>query len=89
MAVGPLRRVAGRIPYVGPWLTGGPVPGVWAYLTDPFVRLLGADVSVIGLAYFSLCCLWEALVWALFGGAVTRIAALDLARQEQIGRAHV
>ena len=85
VAAGPLRTVAGRIPYVGPWLTSGPVPGVWAYLTDPFVRLFRADVSVVGLAYFSLCCLWEALVWALFGGAVTRIAALDLAREERLG----
>ena len=77
--------VLGHIPFVGQWLVQGSLPAAWAYLTDPFVRLFSMDVSVEGLAYLLLCCLWEVMVWAMFGGAVTRIAALDLAREERLG----
>jgi len=78
-------RVLGQVPYVGEWLLKGPIPRIWNYLSDPFFRLFTKNVSITGLTFLMLCCLWEAVVWALFGGALTRIAAMELARDERVG----
>ena len=74
-----------RIPLVGNWLSRGPVVRVWKKMATPFIELFGRQVSVTGLAYLLLCCLWALVVWGLFGGATTRIAALFLARAETLG----
>jgi hypothetical protein len=41
------------------------------------------------LAYWLLCALWSLVVWAFFGGAITRIAAVGFARQENVAWAKV
>jgi hypothetical protein len=38
-----------------------------------------------GLAFMLLCGLWATLVWSFFGGALSRLAAVQLAREEAIG----
>ncbi|MBN1588651.1 MAG: hypothetical protein JW888_03975 [Pirellulales bacterium] len=58
---------------------------VWQTLSQPFVGLFHSETSLTGLAYLLLCGLWAVLVWAFFGGAITRSAALQLAADEQIG----
>jgi hypothetical protein len=76
------------VPLIGEWLSVGPVTTVWRRMSDPFVRLFHCqrqEFGVVGLAYLLLCCLWTILIWALFGGAITRIAALALARDERLG----
>lgn len=73
------------LPIVGSWLDAGPVVRTWMYLSAPFRALFQADLEAAGLAYSLLCCLWAVFVWALFGGAVTRIAAVALTRGQSIG----
>jgi hypothetical protein len=55
---------------------------LWLYLTRPFINLFHGDLTPIGFIYFVLCGVWELLVWGLFGGAITRIAALKFTRDE-------
>ncbi len=75
----------GRIPTIGKWLSRGPLVRAWRHITAPFFAMLDSGISIWGLTYLSLCCLWSVVVWALFGGAITRIAALELARDETLG----
>ena len=84
-ASGRVEDVTRAIPAIGRWLSRGPVVQVWRYITGPFLGLFDPELSMPGLACLSLCCLWSVVVWALFGGAITRIAALDLARDETLG----
>jgi hypothetical protein len=55
---------------------------LWLYLTRPFIDLFHSALTPIGFLCLLLCCLWELLVWGLFGGAITRIAALRFTRDE-------
>ncbi|MFV2067236.1 MAG: hypothetical protein ACC645_09675 [Pirellulales bacterium] len=80
-----IESVIGQIPMVGHWLLRGPVSHVWLRLADPFVQLFRPDLNPVRLAYVLLCCLWSTLVWALLGGALTRVAALWLVRGETLG----
>jgi len=66
-----------------PW--GGPYLNIWAKFSAPFVHLFDPRISLSGMAYSLLCCLWALLVLGLFGGAISRIAALALTREESIG----
>jgi hypothetical protein len=61
-------------------------------LVEPVVKLLrpiiyffspGADLYTC--FYFLLMLLWMAATWSLFGGAITRIAVVQIARGEKIG----
>src|SRR5262249_52948490 len=54
-------------------------------LVEPFVRIfsLGNDWGL--LAQATLAALWGVLVWGLFGGAIARIAVVQVARTERIG----
>ena len=64
---------------------GAPLFHVWSKYSAPFVHLFEPRQSIAGLAYSLVCCLWALLVLGLFGGAIARIAALDLTREESIG----
>jgi hypothetical protein len=55
---------------------------LWLYLTRPFIDLFRSDLTWVGFIYLLLCGIWELLVWGLAGGAITRIAALRLTRNE-------
>lgn len=55
---------------------------LWLYLTRPFINMFHGDLTPVGFFYFSLCGIWELLVWGLFGGAIARIAALKFTRDE-------
>jgi hypothetical protein len=55
---------------------------LWLYMTRPFVDLFRADLTWVGFIFLLLCGIWELLVWGLAGGAITRIAALRLTRNE-------
>jgi hypothetical protein len=69
----------------GPWWSFGPFVGVWARLSAPLVAFFQGPVpGVAGLAYFVLAGLWGLAVWALLGGAITRIVAVQLACEERI-----
>ncbi len=65
----------------------GPEPfwGSFIQLSRPVRQMFDADVSVVTLAFLVLCSLWTVAVWAFFGGAITRVAAVELAREERVG----
>lgn len=82
--VGLVPRVQG-IPYLADGLVSGPLLAVWEHLSGPFLYLFDPALTGGELAYLLLCCGWALIVWAVFGGAITRIAALTLTRDEPIG----
>jgi hypothetical protein len=53
-------------------------------LTEPFQRLFDRDTDFRFTLVMLACALWAVLVWAIFGGAITRAAAVQLAREEKI-----
>jgi hypothetical protein len=71
------------------WLTGEQLP----VLLEPLYKLVRPVVyffhprPVGGLTrfYFLLVFVWAVVVWAVFGGAITRIAAVQVARGEKVG----
>ncbi|HWB13665.1 MAG TPA: hypothetical protein VG826_30850 [Pirellulales bacterium] len=80
--------------YFPVWRSGPPQLGrypsdpflsVWAQLRAPFRQLFDERIGITGLAFLLCSCLWAAAVWALFGGAITRRAALQFGREENIG----
>lgn len=66
-----------------PWTMQEPLIAPWQRLSDPVFQIFNADVSWAGLAFYASCALWALAVWSLFGGLISRIAALELARDEK------
>jgi hypothetical protein len=56
----------------------------WKVLTHPFAELFEWNVTVGSFAYLLLCGVWALLVWSLFGGAISRGAALWFAREDRL-----
>jgi hypothetical protein len=56
----------------------------WQVLTAPFSELFKWEVTVASFTYLLLCGLWALLVWSLFGGAISRGAALWFAREDRL-----
>jgi hypothetical protein len=54
-------------------------------LLQPVGYFIDPRSGALGKLYFLLVLIWTAATWALFGGAITRIAAVQIARQEKIG----
>jgi len=64
---------------------GSPLVRGWSWASRPFTLLLERGASWSRWFGLLLSGLWAIAVWALFGGAVARIAALYLNRGETIG----
>lgn len=62
-----------------------PFFGSWAMLSRPLWAVFDTNLNVSGLACLVLSGLWSVAVWAFFGGAITRIAAVQLASDERVG----
>jgi hypothetical protein len=69
------------------WFLGVQVP----VLIEPLVKFLhpvfyflNANADSVDRVYFLLVIIWTVGVWAVFGGAITRIAAVEVARNEKI-----
>jgi hypothetical protein len=58
---------------------------IWLYITRPFFQMFEGELTANGFVFLLLCGMWELLVWGLFGGAITRIAALKFTRDEAPG----
>jgi hypothetical protein len=56
----------------------------WQVLTSPFTQLFKWNVTVQSFTYLLLCGVWALLVWSLFGGAISRGAALWYAREDRL-----
>jgi hypothetical protein len=88
-----LRNVGGRLQAdpLAPtaWQALDPYFGTWRQLSQPLLEVGRGDVTwrnvVPKLACLVLCGLWGVAVWAFFGGAITRIAAVHLACEERVG----
>ena len=61
-----------------------PVHESWRQFTQPYVELFSLRLTAQQFGYLCFGCLATLLVWSIFGGAITRIAALQLAREERI-----
>jgi hypothetical protein len=70
--------------HAGWWQLSAPLREI--FLLDAVPRgKAEAHLSWEGLAFMLLCGLWATLVWSFFGGALTRMAAVQLARGEPAG----
>ncbi|QDT89771.1 hypothetical protein [Gimesia algae] len=56
-----------------------------SYFTNPVLTLFETGASWSMLAYATTQLLWAIIVWAVFGGAITRIAAIQFAQDDHIG----
>lgn len=56
----------------------------WRFAT-PFVRLFRLDLPWNRWGYWLIGGFWMIAVWAFFGGAISRIAAVYLGREERLG----
>jgi len=63
-----------------------PITGPWTLLTSPsLAALANTGGSFSGIVCLILCGLLSVAVWAFFGAAICRIAAVQLAADEQVG----
>lgn len=69
------------------WLIVNPILTPWEHLSRPFRWLFDPESPWLSLAVTLLCALWVAIVWSFFGAVITRIAAIELAREERLSLA--
>lgn len=62
-----------------------PFFGTWAQLSRPAWEGFGPKVTLGDLACLVLCGLGSLAIWAFFGAAISRIAAVQLACEERVG----
>jgi hypothetical protein len=63
---------------------GEPVRDSWIMLSRPLLKGFDLDVTAGNLLCLVCCGLWSLAIWAFFGAAITRIAAVQLAANERI-----
>src|SRR5262249_30007772 len=83
---GESRRVPWERGHFMDWLLGEQVPVLIEPLVKilrPFAYLLHSEAGFWNELYFLLVILWTMVTWAFFGGAITRMAAVQVARNEK------
>ena len=68
-----------RLHFQGPLFEG------WAWLSSPIVRILRLETTPLQILQLLICSLWAIAVWGITGGAIARITARYLTREEIIG----
>ena len=63
---------------------GNPVSYAFNYLNQPLREGLAQEVSLKSVVCLILCGLWSLAVWAFFGAAICRLAAVQLATSERV-----
>jgi hypothetical protein len=58
---------------------------IYFRFVDPVARLLNSRLTVTQAAYCAFGSLWTLVVWGFFGGVITRIAVVNLGREEPLG----
>ncbi len=68
------------------WYFHSPLFGAWNELSSPFRRMydMHEAPTFTKFMYLLCCALWSLIVWAFFGGAISRQAAVAFARQENV-----
>lgn len=62
-----------------------PVFAAWHKTTDPFIQLFNPKMKFQGVLYAFLGGMWTLGVWSFVGGAISRIAVVQLGREERVG----
>ncbi len=78
-------RLDHLVPPVETWQPRDPLFGSWSQLTRPLWSIFDLHIGLREFVCLALCGLGAAAVWALFGGAISRIAAVELASEEHLG----
>jgi len=63
--------------------TDSPIVYVFDRFTAPILRTYRTETPLHGFAFYLLGTLWTLAVWAFGGGMITRMAAVELGREEQ------
>ncbi|MEX0978165.1 MAG: hypothetical protein WDZ48_04910, partial [Pirellulales bacterium] len=77
VAAAPVERLAS----LETWQSHSPLLYAWSEISAPFLQMYEAP-NFANFTYLLCCALWSLVVWAFFGGAITRLAAVAFARQE-------
>jgi len=78
VVVSPVRVIAEH-PFAGPLVRG------WVWIAEPFLRLAATGSTWLMCMNLTLSGIWAIGVWAVFGGAISRIAAMYFTRGELLG----
>jgi len=62
-----------------------PLEPIYRQFVEPVARLFQSPLSITQAAYHAFGFLWLLVVWAFFGGAITRVAIVRLGREEPYG----
>ncbi len=68
------------------WVERSPLVAGWQRLSAPFERMFDPSITFTHFVYLLAAALWSLAVWSFFGGAITRQAAIDFARHENVSR---
>ena len=74
--------------HFGEWVLSKQIPVLIEPLEKflyPVVNLLLPSTGPLNRLYFLLVTVWTLVTWALFGGAITRMASVQIARNDKIG----
>jgi hypothetical protein len=69
-----------------PWdalTTKSPLGYVYSRFAEPFLQMYRTSTDLRGFTFYLLGTLWTLAVWGFGGGVITRIAAIELGREEQ------
>ncbi len=77
-------NAAAADPYSTMWWGIHPLISPWEQLARPLRSTFAWDLSWPNLGLAASAAVWAGLVWAVFGGALSRIAALQLTREERL-----
>src|SRR5262249_25444180 len=58
-------------------------PARW--IVRPFLGIVSSPDPGAAMAHAALAAFWAAAVWMFFGGAIARVAVVDLVRRERVG----
>jgi len=85
-----LRSRGGRLSPFSPYNVWHPYWGIWEHISAPWRNLFDPNCvtttfpdRVGRFAFLFLCGLWALAVWGLFGGVITRAAAVELATRDR------
>ena len=68
------------------WVEHSPLVVAWHGLSSPFERMYDPTITFTHFIYVLTASLWSLAVWSFFGGAITRQAAVEFARHENVSR---
>lgn len=60
------------------------VPAVYLRFVEPVAQLARLDLSFSAMAYYLFGSVWNLVIWSFLGGAISRVAAVQLGREERL-----